>query len=567
MSGRRKSAGTLALACAVAGALLAASGCSNSDPVAAVARARREVAAGERRQAIFELREFVRRHPASPGVRVLLARLELDQGDVPGARIALEGLDPHFADEPDAVLEQVQLAAAAGHPQEALDQLDSHGAALDPAVLAVEKARLLSALARRPEALAALEEARDAHPDSLPVVTEFALETAAAGDLEAARRLLAKSSAVQSDADALAALGTLDVRLSQTALARREFEQALALPAPDWPPTHRWTVELALADVDLAQHDLAATQAILAQLQRELPTATGVRILAARLAMADGRPRDVLRLLAPLVNDDEVDPRVPLLYVSALVETEQPEQARLVVGALQTRIAARPSAEGWRILAAAQAGVHDLPAASASMDEAYRLAPSSRGATEAFRARSLANLPDPEQSLIDWLGRTPTDAAAHSLLGSYYQSRGLLADASHEFEAAVKYDPREVAANNNLAMLLTATDPDRAEKLARAAQALAPQNPAVDDTLGWILVRRKDVPEGLPLLAAAARRMPADPAVQYHYAVGLARAGREREARLILETILLSRRDFEDRTEATRLLDVLTSTLRRTQDG
>jgi tetratricopeptide (TPR) repeat protein len=60
-------------------------------------------------------------------------------------------------------------------------------------------------------------------------------------------------------------------------------------------------------------------------------------------------------------------------------------------------------------------------------------------------------------------------------------------DAINYYERAVQEDPRNIPALNNLAYLLadTGKDPDRALALAQKVKELAPENPAIDDTVGW----------------------------------------------------------------------------------
>ncbi|MGH8211334.1 MAG: tetratricopeptide repeat protein, partial [Steroidobacteraceae bacterium] len=86
------------------------------------------------------------------------------------------------------------------------------------------------------------------------------------------------------------------------------------------------------------------------------------------------------------------------------------------------------------------------------------------------------------------------------------------------------------------------------------AYELAPASAAVADTFGWVLTRRGETARALPLLQRAARSVPADPELQYHFAYALAQTGRRAEAREILSRLLASARDFATRRDAERLL-------------
>ncbi|MGH7341706.1 MAG: tetratricopeptide repeat protein, partial [Candidatus Rokuibacteriota bacterium] len=74
---------------------------------------------------------------------------------------------------------------------------------------------------------------------------------------------------------------------------------------------------------------------------------------------------------------------------------------------------------------------------------------------------------------------------------------------------------------------------DHAEK----AYRLAPDNAAVADTLGWILVERGDTKRGLELLGKATAAAPNALEIRLHYAKALARAGDKAGARRELELV------------------------------
>ncbi len=106
---------------------------------------------------------------------------------------------------------------------------------------------------------------------------------------------------------------------------------------------------------------------------------------------------------------------------------------------------------------------------------------------------------------------------------------------------------------NNLAWLYQQTGDERAEATARRAFDLAPDDPAVIDTYGWILVRSGKVTEGLAALERAAARAPDNPDIRYHHAYALAQAGQGAKARAVLDELLAAHPQFASRTEAVQL--------------
>ena len=102
--------------------------------------------------------------------------------------------------------------------------------------------------------------------------------------------------------------------------------------------------------------------------------------------------------------------------------------------------------------------------------------------------------------------------------------------------------------------LLIARGDPRAEQLARRAYELRPDSSAVTDTLGWILVKKGNLGEGVALLRKAAGLEGATPDVRYHLAAALAESGEKNEARSILEALLESEESFASKGEAESLL-------------
>ena len=111
----------------------------------------------------------------------------------------------------------------------------------------------------------------------------------------------------------------------------------------------------------------------------------------------------------------------------------------------------------------------------------------------------------------------------------------------------------------------------RTGRCARAARgeavAHAPNNAAIVDTLGWILVKQGHHAEGLTVLRSAVTGAPKDAEIRYHYAVALAKTGAADEARSSLQEALRQTSAFPSRADAERLLKELsngaTATARR----
>ncbi|MES2151411.1 MAG: XrtA/PEP-CTERM system TPR-repeat protein PrsT [Pseudomonadota bacterium] len=113
--------------------------------------------------------------------------------------------------------------------------------------------------------------------------------------------------------------------------------------------------------------------------------------------------------------------------------------------------------------------------------------------------------------------------------------------ASDRLEAVLKQNPNSAAALNNLAWAYQQQQDPRALKTAEQANGLAPDNPAIMDTLGWLLVEKGDLKRALPLLQKAVGLAPQAPDIRYHLAFGLNKSGDKAGARKELEQVVAAK--------------------------
>lgn len=156
-----------------------------------------------------------------------------------------------------------------------------------------------------------------------------------------------------------------------------------------------------------------------------------------------------------------------------------------------------------------------------------------------------------------WLRVHPQDSAAQSALAEAYLRGGQLQQARAAYEAALKKRGKDVGVLNNLANISLKLDDPRALSYARQAYALAPGNPDIADTLGWVLVRNGQAQQALPYLRDASLRASQNAEIRYHLAEALSRLGRKAEARSELRKALATGRDFEGVADARALMQQL----------
>jgi tetratricopeptide (TPR) repeat protein len=150
------------------------------------------------------------------------------------------------------------------------------------------------------------------------------------------------------------------------------------------------------------------------------------------------------------------------------------------------------------------------------------------------------------------------DISALTEIGVIHQQLKEYDEARQAYEEVLAVDPQSLIALDNLAGLYSYPFKklDEAYQLAEKGRQLAPQDPSVGDTLGWILYQKHDYSRALALLQESAEKLPNSGEVQYHLGMAHYMLGEEESSRLNLKSAI-SRSDFESTNEALRRLKIL----------
>ena len=170
------------------------------------------------------------------------------------------------------------------------------------------------------------------------------------------------------------------------------------------------------------------------------------------------------------------------------------------------------------------------------------------------------NLAGAAKELEGLVSRRTNDLASAVVLATVYERLGQTERARDRYEQLIKLNPRFVPPYNNLAYIYTERLPqlDRALELATKARQLAPEDPSIADTLGWVYYKRGEHAKALPLLKEAGERAAASAEIQYHLGMASYMAGQTDVARAALQRALASPEQFSGRTEAQKQLALLT---------
>ena len=141
-------------------------------------------------------------------------------------------------------------------------------------------------------------------------------------------------------------------------------------------------------------------------------------------------------------------------------------------------------------------------------------------------------------------------------LGELYVRHREYLPALQCYEEALKRSPNNKTIINNTALLHAehGYDLTRAAELASRIYSRYPREPAVQDTMGWVLFKQGKLTQAILLLRLAASGQPANPAHHYHYGAALLKAGQSLTGRAEVEKALKISPDFDGVSEARRLL-------------
>ena len=467
------------------------------------------VSQGQPGQATMYLRTAVSNSPTDAAARLQLAELYIREGKIEDAKELIE------ASQAGGVSDGVFLAFAGRASQQAgLDNQAAQYFAQSEAALP-EDARQLVALS------------------NLYV---------AAGEFERAVRVLQSASFGDAQGESLRdyLLALVEVRQGNLDAADATAQRLVeAQPTTAWPLNLRGTIAILAGRLDAAEDFLSKA------LELE-PRDTAALLNAARVAAARNDPSAAQRYLERVieVDADNATAYVGLAMLAAARRDYSGAQSwidRLPASALKLRLDAE--------LLAAQ-GRYDE--AASGFVRAFDAQPSADLASKAYSIGRRAGRPNPEAKLETWVASNPQDPTGNFMLGSVALGNGQHDVATARYEAVLGVNPEHAATLNNLAWLYSQRGDDRAVDYAERAYAAEPNNPAIADTLGWLYVQRGDAARGLPLLAAAAERLPAEAEAQYHWAVALAETGDAPRALAAFDAALASGAEFPGRDDAQR---------------
>lgn len=149
-------------------------------------------------------------------------------------------------------------------------------------------------------------------------------------------------------------------------------------------------------------------------------------------------------------------------------------------------------------------------------------------------------------------GDVPAAVALASLLYENNQT----GEAVSVLRGNMKAAPGNPLVLNNLAFILAESerDLDEALDLAQLALSSSPGNAAIEDTLGWVYLKRRQVDSALHIFEGIAKKHPDNPVFRYHLGSALLMKGDESRAKAELERALAGAREPKLKAEIKELI-------------
>ncbi len=500
---------TPSLAISALALALMVSGCG-ADPKALAAKARSEFAAHDYLAAQVDLAAAMAATPNDPALLELHARNALAMGDGIAAGASLEKLAGLASKPADFNRMLAEAAVLRGQAQEALTALG------DDKTATGLRLRGLALLLQGDKAGAeqAFQAGLAAEPKNAPLLASLARLKLMGGDTAEARRLADQALAANGDLlDALLVDG-------QIATAEGRLGNALAAYAKagkSYPGNLAALTGQAGLLGDLGRTDELA--ALLAGFKGKNADGT-IEYLKARLAAAKGdwgAARDILQASEDKLKDRD-DANV--LYAQALTQIGQPEQARARLAPMVTR---HPeSILLRRELGKAQLAGNDPAGAVQTL---LPFAQSKTSSPEDLRllAKAAEAAGDPNAAFFAARSRYPSPQSLGQALGAAdtAMKAGNWGNAIKAYEQILALtDGRSPLVLNNMAWAQAQVgNTEKALTFAQRAIQVAPEDPSVMDTLGWLLYQSgSNKGRALDLLRRAAQKAPQNPTITKHLA-------------------------------------------------
>ncbi|THB69406.1 MAG: PEP-CTERM system TPR-repeat protein PrsT [Gammaproteobacteria bacterium] len=200
--------------------------------------------------------------------------------------------------------------------------------------------------------------------------------------------------------------------------------------------------------------------------------------------------------------------------------------------------------------------------------EALELSKSPKAAVQLAKAYfTIDKVDEGINVLSEWVAAKPNDIHVRYILADTLTQTGELERAKQEYQKILQYEPAYVLALNNLAFLEIDNSPKRALEYAKKAHLLAPEQPEITDTYGFILLKNGQKELALESLKNAHEKRPDNIEIALHYSHALVENKKTVEAERILKLMLDKQSEAKEISGQQKTVKEIQRLLKQVQAG
>jgi len=404
------------------------------------------------------------------------------------------------------------------------------------------------------DALLDFERAKKSNPGAPGIMLYIAKAQAAKGDVEQAKGSLRDLlSRAPKHLEALQMIGELDLQAGQADLALEDLSKAAALD-PNSNKTKLLIAEARLLKGDLPTADRDLTQ--LLAVEKDQRRRNIIFGLLAKSKLGQKKYSEAVEVTRRQLKEDPNS--ASGLYMLGIASSSQAQkQANRGIQEMEAYLAKNPWADGYQELGKFALQVGNYQVADRAFHSALQLDPNlwfaSAGLADTYERAD--QIKEARKIYDDLVKKYPDNNVLRIRLAQLYTTEGDWPHAQAVYEDALKLDPKNIYAKNDLAWgyLEHGGNLDLALKLAQEAKEAAPNNPAITDTLAWLYVKKGTNDAAIELMKDCVKRAPENSLYHYHLGVAYFQSGRMPEAKQSLQTAL-KKPNFKEQADAYRLL-------------
>ena len=502
-----------------------------------------------------ELKQAADLSPPRSSWRIQYAQFKIQHGDPAAGRKILVQMTQQTPDYLPAWMRLAQQASLDGKYDEALafvGRVLARDSTYPEALLLESRLRL--AKGESAKAVAILEKSLKIYPASPQILHQLGLAYVAAGDFKKAIAVLKQALVLAPGyTDATVLLATLNMRMGDPDTSF----SALVTVVRQHPELLQ--PRLLLAEAYRAKNNPADALAVYDAIEKDFPCNPQTPLPRGMILLAQKKPAEARQAFTQaLERTPDSLPAVEQLVNLDMMD-KQFSAARRRVDAL---IEKQPKSPGPQmLLAKVLFAEKNTDQAEAALLKAIELQPDAPAAYYLLAGLHMASHQQ-EKALASFqqiLTKNPNDARALMMTGLLSEQLKSYDKALAAYEKLLTINPKSGIALNNAAVLYSEhfNQLDKALAAAQKAREFFPNEPHLADTLGWILVKKRQIPWALGLLQESADKLPESSEVQYHLGIAHYLNGNEELARAALERAVGSGREFSGLDDARKHLAVL----------